>query len=130
MKRIIIMAENRVGVIADIGKVLANNKINIETLDVESTGDNGIVILSTDNPDGALHALTYAGFKAVSDEALILKLKDEPGALAKIAEQFKQSNLDIRSFHILDRQAGYSMVALTTDDRAKAQALIDDKYII
>ena len=130
MQRIIIMAENRVGVIADIGKVLANNNINIETLDAESTGDDGVVILTTDDPDEALQALTYAGFKAVSDEALILKLKDEPGALAKIAEQFKQSNLDIRSFHILDRQAGYSMVALTTDDRAKAQALIDDKYII
>ena len=130
MQRIIIMAENRVGVIADIGKVLADNNINIETLDAESTGDDGVVILTTDDPDEALQALTYAGFKAVSDEALILKLKDEPGALAKIAEQFKQSNLDIRSFHILDRQAGYSMVALTTDDRAKAQALIDDKYII
>ena len=130
MQRIIIMAENRVGVIADIGKVLADDHINIETLDAESTGDDGVVILTTDDPDGALQALTYAGFKAVSDEALILKLKDEPGALAKIAEQFKQSNLDIRSFHILDRQAGYSMVALTTDDRTKAQALIDDKYII
>ena len=130
MQRIIIVAENRVGVIADIGKVLADDHINIETLDAESTGDDGVVILTTDDPDGALQALTYAGFKAVSDEALILKLKDEPGALAKIAEQFKQSNLDIRSFHILDRQAGYSMVALTTDDRAKAQALIDDKYII
>ena len=130
MQRIIIVAENRVGVIADIGKVLADDNINIETLDAESTGDDGIVILTTDDPDRALHTLTYAGFKAVSDEALILKLKDEPGALAKIAEQFKQSNLDIRSFHILGRQAGYSMVALTTDDRAKAQALIDDKYII
>ena len=130
MKRIIIMAENKVGVIADIGKALAENKINIEALDAESTGDDGIVILMTDDPDGALQALTYAGFRAVSDEALILKLKDEPGALAKIAEKFKQSNLNIRSFHILGHKAGYSMVALTTDDRAKAQALIDDRYII
>ena len=124
------MAENRVGVIADIGKILADDNINIETLDAESTGDDGIVLLTTDDPDGALYALTYAGFKAVSDEALILKLKDEPGALAKIAEQFKQSDLNIRSIHILSRQAGYSMVALTTDDRAKVQALIDDEYII
>ena len=130
MKRIIIMAENRVGVIADIGKILADDNINIETLDTESTGDNGIVILTTDDTDQALYALANAGFRAVSDEALILKLKDEPGALAKIAEKFKQSHLNIRSLHILSRQAGYSMVALTTDDKEKAQMLIDDKYII
>ena len=130
MKRIIIMTENQVGVIADIGKVLAADNINIETLDAESTGDDGIVILTTDDPDRALYALANANYRAVGDEALILKLKDEPGALAKIAEQFKQSNLNIRSLHILNRQAGYSMVALTSDDRKKAQALIDDQYII
>lgn len=130
MKRIIIIAENRVGVIADIGKVLADDNINIETLDTESTGDDGVVILTTNDPDRALYTLASAGFRAVSDEALILKLKDEPGALAKIAEQFKQANLNIRSLHILGRQAGYSMVALTTDDREKAQALIDDRYIV
>lgn len=130
MKRIIIGTENQIGVIADISKVLADGDINIETLDAESTGDDGIVILTTNDPDRALHALTAAGYRAVSDEALILKLKDEPGALAKIAEKFKQSDLNIRSIHIINRQAGYSMVALTTDDRDKAQTLIDDRYII
>ena len=130
MKRIIIMTENQVGVIADISKVLADNSINIETLDTESTGDDGLIILTTNDPDRALYALTHAGFRAVGDEILILKLKDEPGALAKIAEKFKQSNLSIRSLHILNRQAGYSMVALTADDREKARSLIDDRYIV
>ena len=124
------MTENQVGVIADISKLLGEADINIETLDAESTGDDGIVILTTDHPDRALYALTHAGFRAVSDEVLILKLKDEPGALAKVAEKFKQSNLGIRSMHILNRQSGYSMVALTTDDKDKAQSLIDDQYII
>ena len=130
MKRIIIMTENQVGVIADISKILADNSINIETLDTESTGDDGLIILTTNDPDRALYALTHAGFKAVGDEILILKLKDEPGALAKIAEKFKKSNLSIRSLHILNRQAGYSMVALTADDREKARSLIDDRYIV
>lgn len=124
------MAENEVGVIAEISKTLADNGINIETLDAESGDDDGVVILTTDNSDSALYALTNAGFRAVSDEALILKLKDEPGALAKIAEKLKQSNIDIRSLHILNRQAGYSMVALTTDDADRARTLIDDRYII
>ena len=130
MKRIIIVTENQVGVIADISEVLADGGVNIETLDAESTGDDGLVILTTDDPDHALYALTNAGFKAVSDEALVLKLKDEPGALAKVSRKFKEANLGIRSLHILGRQAGYSMVALTTDDGDKARSLIDNQYIV
>ena len=130
MQRIIIMAENRVGVIAEISRALAVDGINIETLDTKDVGSSGIVILTTDHPNKALHALKNAGFKAVSDDAIIIKLVDEPGALAKVAEKFKRANVNIRSIHILNCQDGYSMVALTTNDRAKAEALIDSRIMI
>ena len=124
------MAENRVGVIAEISRALAADGINIETLDTKDVGNSGIVILSTDHTNQALHALKNAGFKAVSDDAIIIKLVDEPGALAKIAEKFKHADVNIRSIHILNCQDGYSMVALTTSDRAQAEALIDSHIMI
>lgn len=130
MKRIIIMVENRVGVIAEISEALATNDINIQTLDTKSVGDSGIVILTTNDPNKALHALKNAGFKAVSDDAIIIKLVDKPGALAIIAEKFKKANVNIRSMHILNCHNGYSMVALTTNDRENAQALIDREMIV
>ena len=38
MPRIIVMAQNEVGVIADISRVLADSSINIETISVEAFG--------------------------------------------------------------------------------------------
>jgi hypothetical protein len=130
MNRIIIMANNEVGVIADIAKVLADVGINLETINTETAGDQGAIVLTVYDTDHALSVLNQAGYKAVSDDALVLRLRDAPGALAAVADSLKQAGVNIRSMHILNRQAGYAMIALTTDDRARAQAAIDEAAII
>ena len=130
MPRIIVMAKNEVGVIADISRVLANSHINIETISAEALDDKGTITLTADNYDGALRALTNAGFKTVTDDSLLVSLKDEPGALAKAAEKLKQGGVNIQSLHIIDRRGDYTTVAIMTDDREKAQGLLDRESIV
>ena len=125
MNRIIVMAQNEVGVIADISKALADHGINIETISAEGLDEKGVITLTTDAYDNALRVLTAAGFKTVSDNALVLRLPDEPGALARIAQRFKDTGVSIQSLHIVERRAGYTIVALSADDREKAEALVD-----
>lgn len=125
MSRIIVMARNEVGVIADISRALADEGINIETISAEALDEKGVVTLTADEHDEAIRALTRAGFKTVSDESLVLRLRDEPGALAKVAERFKDAGVNIQSLHFLERRDGYSLVALSADDRAKAETLVD-----
>ena len=130
MERIIVAANNRVGVIADITAALADAGINIETIDAEGAGYTGIVILTTPENDRALDVLTSAGFKAVIDDALVIRLRDEPGALAKVAERLRRAEVNIQSLHILARHAGYTTVVLSSDDRAKAEAAVDSDSIV
>ena len=101
MARIVVIANNEAGVIADIAGALAERDINIETISAEAIGEKGAITLTADDHDGALRALTDAGFKTVSDESLVLRLQDEPGALARLAERFKQAGVNIRSLHFL-----------------------------
>ncbi len=130
MSRIMVMAKNEVGVIADISRVLADNGINIETISTESLDDKGSISLTTDDYDGALRALTEAGFKTVTDDSLIVSLRDEPGALAKVAEKLKQGGVNIQSLHIVERRGDYTTVAILPDDRAKAEGLLDRESIV
>ena len=74
--------------------------------------------------------MTDAGFKTVSDESLVLRLRDEPGALARLAEKFKQAGVSIRSLHFLDRRNGYATVAISADDRAKAESLVEPETTV
>lgn len=130
MNRIIVMSRNRVGVIADISKALADKGINIETISAERQEEEGVITLTTDAYDDALRALTQAGFKTVSDDALLLRLPDEPGALAKVAERFKDASVNIQSLHIVDRGDGYTIVAISADDRARAESLADRATVV
>ncbi len=124
------MAKNEVGVIADISRALADNGINIETINAEAIADNGAISLTTDDYDGALRALTSAGFKTVTDDSLIVNLRDEPGALAKVAEKLKQGGVNIQSLHIVERRGDYTTIAILPDNRAKAEALLDRESIV
>lgn len=130
VNRIVIMAHNEVGVIADITRVLADEGINLETINTETAGDQGAIILTVDQYDHALYVLNQAGFKAVGDDALVVRLPDAPGALARVADRLKGAGINIRSMHILNREDGQTMVALTTDNRAGAIEAIGSEAIV
>ncbi len=130
MDRLIVMAKSEVGVIADITAVLADAGVNILTINTEDTGETGLVIMTTEDNDAALHALTMSGFRTVIDDVLVIRLKDEPGALAKIAQKFKDAGVNIQSLHILDRHGDYATVALSADDREMAETLVGQEAIV
>ena len=128
--RIVVMANDEVGIIADLTGILASAGINIESINTEVNNEQGTVVLTTDNSDHALYVLNQAGYKAVGDEVLVVQLRDEPGALARVAENLKQAGVNIQSMHILNRSGGHAMIALTTDDRARAEVAISGEIII
>ncbi len=132
MERIVIMVRDEVGVLSDITRVLAEANINLETINTQVNGEQGNVIISTDDTDRALHVLTDAGYTAVTDDALLIRLKDETGALARVAQRFSEAGINIQSLHILDRMDGFATIALSTApaDRAKAEALVDRDSIV
>ena len=130
MSRIVVIADNEPGVIADIAGTLARHGINIETISAEAVGEGGAITLVTDDQDGAMRTLTDAGFKTVSDETLVLRLRDEPGALAKLAEKFKRAGVNIQSLHFLDRRDGYATVAISADDRTMAETLVEPETAV
>ena len=130
MQRIIVSTKNEVGVIAGITAALAERDINLRSLDTEGVGDHGMVILTTDNDDAALLALSRAGYRAVADDALIVRLVDEPGALAKLSARFRDAGVNIHSMHILNRHGGHATIALSADDLDLARSLVDDELML
>ena len=129
-ERIIIMVDNQVGVLAGITAVLAEAGINVESMNTQTAGDRGAIALTADDTDHALSVLNQAGYKAVSDDAVVVRLKDEPGALARVADQLRQGGVNIQNLHILARHDGYALIALTTNDRAATEAAIRMEEIL
>ena len=129
-ERIIVMVNNEVGVLAGITSVLAQASINVESMNTQTAGDRGAVIMTVDDTDHALSLLNQAGYKAVGDDSVVVRLRDEPGTLAGVADRLKQAGVNIQNLHILARQDGYALIALTTSDRAATEAAIREEEIL
>lgn len=129
MKQITVIVDDHPGILADVSLALAERNINIETLDGESAAHTGVLTLTVDRYDDALVALRDAGFQAISEDALVLRLPDEAGALARYSKGFKEAGINIRSMRIIRRESGYSLVTLVTDDNDAAIPLIRDVLV-
>jgi len=126
MKEIMVVTQNRPGLLADISEILAKHGINIETIDADEMHDTAVVELTVDHYDEALQQLRDAGFHAVTEDALLVCLKDEPGALARVARRFKEANIDLRSVRFIRREQGHAYVAIATDRSEEARALVKE----
>tara|TARA_Y100001960_G_scaffold281350_1_gene314884 strand:- start:1325 stop:1720 length:396 start_codon:yes stop_codon:yes gene_type:complete len=124
MKQITIVTENRDGLAADITNVLGANDINIESLSAEEVRGMAVVTLSVDHYNPALHALRDAGWDAVTEDALLVRLKDEPGALAKVAQRLSDGGVRLRSLRIIQHTGPWRMVAVSAEPIEQARELV------
>ncbi|MDF1814424.1 MAG: ACT domain-containing protein [Verrucomicrobiales bacterium] len=129
MKQITIITENQSGEVATISRLLADLDINIEKFEVEKGEELGVITLTVDKYDAALRAIREAGFQAITQDALLVRLEDKPGALAKIAARFEEKAIGLRSMHIIRRRNGHAHVSIVTTDNEKAGEMLKDVLV-
>jgi hypothetical protein len=129
MKLITVLVPNKPGQFAGIAEALARREVNVESFSAEGHGEDGFIMLTVDKYDEALRALHDARYKAVSQDALLIRLEDRPGALATVAVRLKDACLDLRSMHIVRRTGDFSIVSLVASDNARAAAVLRDVLI-
>ena len=127
MKQItIIVPPGRPGTLADIAERLAARGVNITGLDATDDHAHGVIFLAAEPYDEALRTLAEGGYHAMSEEVLVIRLQDEPGALARVAARMREPNINIQAMRILRRDGGWVSVVLSTNDNALARALLAD----
>lgn len=129
-RRIIVMVPDEPGSLARVTEALSKGQINIESIDGRQIGDFGVITLRTSDDDAALRALLRIGLRAVTSDAVVFSLPDEPGALARVAQRFGQHQVNVRTIHILHRLAEHALVAVTTDDNDLARSLLDKDSLL
>ena len=129
MKQITIVTPARNGVVADISAVLGDAEVNIESLEAFVVREWDIVQLTVSDYNRALVVLRDAGYDAITEDAVVINVKDQPGALAKVTRRLYQGGVDIRSVRILHRQGGEAMVAISMDRTEEGMRLIEDLLV-
>ncbi len=129
MKQISIVVDDNVGVIADLSYLLGKTKINIDALSAEVHGGKGVINVLVKDDEKATQVLKSNGYNVLSSEIMVIKVKDEPGALSEVSSKLQKSNVSIKSLYLISRGEGYALDALIVDKPKIAKKLLAD-YIV
>ncbi len=129
MKQITVLTRKDPAELIRVATLLGDAGVNIESMDAENIEETGLMVLSVDRYDEAVRALAGHGLRAVTQDALVIRIADKPGALAVVSRKLSDAGVDVRSMHILRRDASESLVTLVVTDQDKARAILADVVV-
>ncbi len=128
MKQYTIVADDRVGLVADISYILGKAKVNIEAISVSVLGGKAVIILSVKDSK-AKELLEKNEYQVLEQDLVVVKLKDEPGVLAQVSKRLSDAQVSINSIVQIARGRGSAVMALEVDKPKKAQAALADVLV-
>lgn len=122
LEEIVVTVEDRPGLLADIGELLGNAGVNIETLGAYDHDDHGVIHLVVDDGEDASELLSSNGFKVeLTRPVLSATLDDRPGELGRYCRRLFDAGVVISSAYVAKRLGGETEVILAVDDLDAAQ---------
>lgn len=110
------------GALAEIGEVLGNAGVNIETLSATAHGGQGVVHLVVDDGEEAAEVLASKGFK-VEDARPVMSatLEDRPGELGAFCRRLADAGVTISAAYVMRRSGGETELIFAVDDLEAAE---------
>ena len=126
MRNITVVAEDRVGLLADISYILGKSNINIEALTVDIVGKKAVIALTVKDYKKATTVLESNGFRITEFESLVIKLPNRPEEISRITERLAGEKVSIENMHVLGNDSMTGIFALNVDKPRKAVRLLGD----
>ncbi len=127
-KELVVRAENRVGLLADIAKLLATQGINILAAAVIVFGEEAELHLVVDAHHYALESLQDAEYTVEEREVVLVELPNRPGFLRRITDALARQNLDIRYLYVSAAEdTPHTLVVFSCTHNGKAVLLLRER---
>lgn len=125
-KELVVTMENKVGILANISKILADHDINIEGVAGYGDAKEAKIMLVTDDNLRAGDALRKAGYKNVKEsEVIMLDLINKPGALKNVTAKLAADNIDLKYVYgTICSEGCPARMILATNSNEKAFVLL------
>jgi hypothetical protein len=104
---------SRPGTLAALTRTLADAGVNILALSAAETSGRGKIRLLVSDPVKARRALRKAKYRATEQPAFALRLRNKPGALARVAARLAKERINVRSIYATTAGRGSAGVVVT-----------------
>jgi hypothetical protein len=128
--QLVISGQSKPGVMAQVAAVLGEAGVNIKAFSAPEVTGTGKLRLLVADLEGARAALKTAKIKFKEETALLLSLKNQPGALMDVADLLTQNRINIKCGYCTpSREGKRAIVVLTVSNTNKALALLQDQSL-
>jgi hypothetical protein len=104
---------SRPGTLAALARTLADAGVNITALSAAETSGRGKIRLLVNNPVLARRALRKAKYRATEQPVFALRLRNKPGALARLAARLAKARINVRSIYATTTGRGSAVAVLS-----------------
>ena len=120
--QLVVSLKSAPGVLAQLARTLADARVNIIALSAEAVSGRGKIRLVVNDPGAAKRALRRAKYRVAEEPAFVVRLRNKPGAVARVAARLAKAGVNIKSAYATT--AGRSASAVFTSRSAKARKIL------
>ena len=125
---IVLETEDRVGVVAEVSRLLSDMGINVISIVVAQDGDRATLRLVTGCQSHAFEALKAAGFSPRERRVILMEIPHHPGFLSRMGEALARKGIAIEELHAtVSDDSPTGLVVLRCSDNGNAVLLLRGK---
>ena len=122
--QLIVSLKSRPGVLAQLAKTLADAGVNITTLSADAVSGRGRIRVIVNDAVEAKRALRRARYRFSEEPAFVVRLRNKPGSVARVASKLAKAGVNIKSAYATTAGRGGATAVFTVGSVKKARKIL------
>jgi hypothetical protein len=130
LKQVSVFLENKKGRLAEVTRLIAEQKINIRALSLADTTDFGVLRLIVNDPERCFTILKENNFVAQQTDVIAVEVLDKPGGLQQILDVFDENSINIEYMYaFVEKKSDNAIVIFRIDQPERAIQVLEKSKI-
>ncbi len=129
MRSVVVVTEDKAGLLSDISYVLSKSGVAINGIDIDVVGGKAILSLTVKDPGRAKGVLERNGFSTVEPKALVIKVSHSLRSFAEVLRMLEKKKVRIEDYSEISSDNSGGVFALMVNKRRKASRLLENFMI-
>ncbi|MFH1355802.1 MAG: hypothetical protein ABII18_01605 [bacterium] len=124
VKEFVVRIPNKVGALNKVLAPIAEEKINLNGVNVYAFANEGVVRLYSTEPEAMKNLLNQQRYTWWENEVVAYEISNVPGQVADVTATLSQNNVNVHSLFATTGTGGNTTVYLWTSDNQKAYSVL------